>query len=477
MNVENTYILIIEDDKKYIKKMKNLLSLLGEVIIDEGYSETDFYNYFSPGKYNLIILDLRLKSDYEGMKLLEFAMNEDPEAPIIIITGYASVETAIQSLKLGAKDYLEKRYFVEDEKKFTQEFLKKVNKIIIEDKAKKLLETKEKELSPIKPIIGENINIKQLMNFAEIFAEKRTSPVFVVGEFGTEKELFAEYIYKKSKAKGKFMKKIIPHKKSTIYKELIGDGNNQGLIEAARGGVLYIENIFNLDTKSKRYLLDYMNTGLLSKNSTGKKLKVNTQLILSTLPLSPQELDDNEIDRKLYYRVKTTPVVIPALREREDDIPLIAQYFLNALKKEGKTSVEEFSDDVIKYFRAYSWPGNVYELKYVVESSAIRAAINKSKKIKLEHISFEPNSVSSQNGESKVINLDKVLSETFLKYLQLALEKSGGAKLRAYEYLGFNRKQRGTINTRVKKTFNNYPDLKNKYQEVYKLFSHKGKYL
>lgn len=470
MNVDKTNILIIEDDKKYIKWMKDILSLLGDVTIDEGYSESDFYKYFRPGKYNLIILDLRLKSDYEGMKLLEFAMDEDPEAPIIILTGYASVETAIQSLRLGAKDYLEKKHFNEDEKKFTKEFLKKVNKIIIEDKAKKLLEIKQKELSPIRPIIGENINIKQLMEFADLFAEKKISPVFLVGEFGTEKELVAEYIYKKSVARGKFIKKIIPLKNTDISEELFGKDNNQGLIETARGGALYLENIFNLEPKSKKHLLDFMNTGILRKQCSEKEVKINTQIIISTPPVSSQDIEDNEIDRKLYYRVKTAPVVIPALREREDDIQLIAQYFLNSLKKEGKIAVENFSDEVIENFKAYSWPGNVYELKHVVESSALQASISKNKIIKVEHLSFEPYGNMADNNGSGGINLEKILNETFLKYLQKAIEKSSGAKLKAYEYLGYSQNQRGTLNTRIKKSFKTYPDFKIKYPDIHKIF-------
>ena len=471
MNVDKTNILIIEDDKKYIKWMKDILSFLGDVNIDEGYSESDFYKYFRPGKYNLIILDLRLKSDYEGMKLLEFAMDEDPEEPFIILTGYASVETAIQSLKLGAKDYLEKKHFNEDEQKFTKEFLRKVNKIIIEDKAKKLLEIKQKELSPIRPIIGENINIKQLMEFADLFAEKKISPVFLVGEFGTEKELVAEYIYKKSGARGKFIKRIIPLKNTDISEELFRKDNNQGLIEAARGGALYLENIFSLEPKSKKHLLDFINTGILIKQSSEKEVKINAQIILSTPPVSSQDIDDNEIDRKLYYRVKTASVVIPSLREREDDIPLIAQYFLNSLKKEGKIPVEKFSDDVIENFKVYSWPGNVYELKYAVESSALRAAINKKRTIKLEHLPFEPYGGIAKNNASGAINLDKILSETFLKYLQIAIEKSGGAKLKAFEYLGYNHNQRGTLNARVKKSFKTYPDFKAKYPDIHKLFA------
>jgi len=470
MDVEKTNILIIEDDKNYIEWMKNILSSLGEVNIDEGYLESDFYKYFKPGKYNLIILDLRLKSDYEGMKLLEFAMNEDPESPIIILTGYATVETAIQSLKFGAKDYLEKKYFTEDEKRFTKEFLKKVNKIIIEDKAKKLFEKRQKESSPIKPIIGENINVKQIMGFADLFAEKKISPVFLIGEFGTEKEQIAEYIYKKSEARGKFIKKIITSKNTAVSDELFGKNKHQGLIEAARGGVFYLENIFNLESKAKRHLLDFLNTGISRKQSTEKEMKINTQIILSTPLVYSQDFINDEIDRKLYYRVKTAPIVIPALRERVDDIQLIAQYFLNLLKKEGKISVENFSNDVIENFKAYSWPGNIYELEQVIESSALKAAINKNKTIKLEHLPFEPYEKWMDNNGSKFVDLDKILNETFLRYLEIAIEKTDGAKLKAYEYLGYNKNQRGTLNKRIKNYFKEYPNLKRKYPKIHKLF-------
>jgi len=470
MNVNITNILIIEDDKEYITWMKNILSPLGDVNIDEGYSEKDFYHHFKPGKYNLIILDLRLKSDYEGMKLLDFALNEDPEAPIIILTGYASVETAVKSLKLGAKDYLEKKYFTEDKKRFTQEFLRKVNKIIIEDKAKKIFEQKQKESSPVNPIIGKNINIKKILELADLFAEKKISPVFIIGEFGTEKEQLAEYIYKKSGARGKLVKKIALSKDVNITEELFGNNNKMGLIEKAKGGVFYLENIFNLSLKAKKHLLDFIDTGILKKQSGHNEIKINTQIILSTSLVYSEDFRKNEIDKKLYYRMKTAPIVIPALRERIDDVQLIAQYFLNKLKKEGKTAIDNFSDQVIENFKAYSWPGNIYELEQAIESSALKAALNKNNIIKLVHLPFKPYEKWIDNNGSKAVDLDKILNETFLRYLEIAIKKTDGAKLKAYEYLGYNKSQRGTLNKRINNYFRDYPDFKEKYAKIHELF-------
>jgi len=437
MNVYITNILIIEDDKDFINWMKGILSPLGDITVDEGYSESDFYEYFIPGKYNLIILDLRLKSEYEGMGLLNFALNEDPEAPIIILTGYASVETAVRSLKLGAKDYLEKKYFKEDKERFTKEFLKKVNNIIIEDKARKLSERKQKESSPENPIIGENINIKKIMEMADLYADKKLSPVYIIGEFGTEKEQLAGYIYKRSDARGRFIKKIVFSKKDNITEELFGSKSKEGLIEKAKAGVLYIENVFNLPIKTKKDLLDFLDTGILKKQSTQDEFKIKTQIILSTSSVHSEEHYESEIDKKLYYRFKTAPIVIPSLRERKEDIPLIAQYFLNRLKIEGKINIDNFSDQVIDKFKSYSWPGNIYELERVVESSALEAALNKNKTIKLEHLPFEPHDKWQDNNGSKPIDLDKILNEMFLRYLAMAIERTGGAKLKAYEYLGY----------------------------------------
>jgi len=470
MSVNFTNILIIEDDIIFINWMKKILSPLGDISIDEGYSESDFYKYFKPGKYNLIILDLRLKSEYEGMDLLNFALNEDPEAPIIILTGYASVETAVRSLKLGAKDYLEKKYFKEDKQRFTKEFLKKVNNIIIEDKARKLSEQKQKESSPENPIIGENINIKKIMEMADLYADKKLSPVYIIGEFGTEKEQLAGYIYKRSNARGRFIKKIIFSKNDNVTEELFGSKNKEGLIEKAKAGALYLENVFNLPIKAKKDLIDFLDSGILKKQSTQDEFKIKTQIILSTSSVHSEEYYESEIDKKLYYRFKTAPIVIPALRERKEDIPLIAQYFLNRLKSEGKINIDNFSDQVIEKFKSYSWPGNIYELEQVIESSALEGALNKNKTIKLEHLPFEPHDKWQDNNGSKPIDLDKILNEMFLRYLAVAIEKTGGAKLKAYEYLGYQKNQRGTLNNRIKTYFKEYPEFKRKYPKIHKLY-------
>jgi len=457
---KKTYILIIDDDKKFIARAKDTLAILGDVVIDEGYSEADFYSLFKPGKYNAVILDLRLESGYEGMNLLEYALNEDPEAPIIVLTGYASIETAIRSLKLGAKDYLEKEHYQD------KPFLAMIERIIIEDKARKMAEQMTSAAAAENQIIGDDIKIKKLLKVADWLAAEKESPILIVGEEGTEKEEMAGYIYKKSGAHGKFLKRVLGTDERGIVAELFGDDKEPGSIKQAQGGVLYLEEVFRLNNDTQQMLLDFIDTGVLKKDKKKQGPKVKVQLILSTSPMSIQV----EKNKSFYYRVKTPELFIPPLKERGDDILLLAQYYLSRLKGCGKTSADGITDEVSEIFRDYTWPGNLLELKQVIESAALRARLEEDSKIKTRHLPFDLQRGIHDNPDSQTLDLDKILARTTLQYMKIALEKSGGAKLEAYRFLGYPEAKRGTLNSRLKKIFQTYPDLAGKFPDIYRVY-------
>jgi DNA-binding NtrC family response regulator len=468
MNDEKTNILIVDDDRNFIMEAKEMLHDLGELYFDEGYSESDFYALYKPGKYNAIILDLRLKSEYEGMELLEYALNEDPAAPIIVLTGYASIETAIKSLRLGAKDYLEKQYL--KEKDFKKEFIKKINRIIIEDKARKIADQKLADSAAREQIIGEDIKIKRILTFADKFAKEKESPILLVGEMGTEKEQVARYIHRKSNAKGMFVKNIIdPGEKYTVYK-LFGDDKSAGLIKEAQAGVLYLEDVFQLDFETQQYLLDFIDTGILKKKDKKQGQAVKVQIILSTSQSSEHLLKNKNIHSNFYYRVKTPEILIPPLRERGDDIIMLSKFYLSELKHKGKTTADSVSSEVLDMFKAYPWPGNLFELQHIIELAGMNAGLDNDKVIKTGHLPIDLQKGTMESSDSAQINLEKILAETTLKYLKTALKKSRGAKIEAYKYLGYQQSQRGTLNTRLKKFFETYPDLAGRFPDIYKLY-------
>ncbi len=464
MDDNKTYILIVDDDRKFIEKARITLSFLGDIVVDEGYSEADFYSLFKPGKYNAIILDLRLESGYEGMNLLEFALNEDPEAPILVMTGYASIETAVRSLKMGAKDYLEKEHYQD------KPFLAMIERIIIEDKARKMAEQITSAAAVENQIIGEDIKIKKLLKFADWLASEKESPILIVGEEGTEKEEISAYIHKKSGARGKFLKRIIGTDEKDFQAELFGDDKNPGLIKQAQGGVLFLEEAFRLSHEAQQMLLDFIDSGVIKKDKRKQESKIKLQLILSTSRTPVKTEKVNNLNMPFYYRVKTTELFIPPLRERGDDILLLAQYYLSQQKNNGKTTADTISGEVGEIFRDYSWPGNLLELKQVIESAALRASLEAENKIRSWHLPFDLSRGFQNSDDSKPLDLDKILAKTTLQYVKIALEKSNGAKLEAYRYLGYSEAKRGTMNSRLKKIFQTYPDLAGKFPDIYKVY-------
>jgi len=440
MNEEKVNILFVDDDKEFIIESKKMLQPLGDVHYDEGYSEPDFYSLYKPGKYNAIILDLRLKSGYEGMELLEYALNEDPAAPIIVLTGYASIETAIKSLKLGAKDYLEKQYLKEE--KFKTEFLKKVNRIIIEDKARKMAYQLTADTAAGEQVIGNDIKIKRIVKLVDKFAESKESPILLVGEIGTGKEQVARYVHKRSDAKGHFIQKTIHPEEKDQEKKLFGDDKSPGLIKDAQAGVLFLDDIFNLDFTTQESLLDYIDTGVLKKPGKKQGQTVKVQLILSTCNSSEHILKNKNIYSNFYYRVKTPEILIPPLRERGDDIVLLTRFYLE-------------------------------ELKNIIELSGMNAKLDNDKVIKAGHLPGALQQNAVENPGSAQINLEKILAETTLKYMETALKKSNGAKIEAYKYLGYPESKRGTLHTKFQKFFITYPDLVGRFPGIYKLYMEK----
>jgi DNA-binding NtrC family response regulator len=384
------------------------------------------------------------------------------------LTGYASIETAIKSLKLGAKDYLEKQYLKEE--KFKTEFLKKVNRIIIEDKARKMAYQMTVDAAAGEQVIGNDIKIKRIVKFADKFAESKESPILLVGEIGIEKEHVARYIHHKSGAKGQFVEKTIHPEEKDMDRKLFGDDKNPGLIKDAQAGVLYLDDIFNLDFATQESLLDYIDSGVLKKPGKKQGQTVKVQLILSTCNSSEHILKNKNIYSNFYYRVKTPEMLIPPLRERGDDIVLLTRFYLEELKNTGKTTAESVSDEVLDMFMAYPWPGNLFELKNIIELSGMNAKLDNDKVIKAGHLPGALQQNAAENPDSAQINLEKILAETTLKYLETALKKSKGAKIEAYKYLGYPESKRGTLNTRFQKFFTTYPDLAGRFPGIHKLY-------
>jgi len=464
---QNAHILIIDDDKKFVERVKNALAHLGK--ITAGYNEGDFYALFRPHVYDLLLIDMRLKEEKEGLELLKYAREEDPAVPVVVITAYASVDTAIEALQTGAKTYIQK------EKVLETELVAIVERYIQEKKANERIEFLLKERGKIH-IVGEDSKIKAVLKLCRLAAEDGESSVLIRGETGTGKELIARFIHETGKRKeGPFVAVAISSlNKDTITSELFGhekgaftgaNSRHQGYFEQAHKGVLFLDEIGDLSLDVQKMLLRVLETKTFRRLGGKQDIEVDIQLLTATNAPLEKMVEQGSFRSDLYYRLKVIEIVLPPLRERKNDIMLLAEYFLKDLYKKGRTTAKRFSSDVEQVFLQFHWPGNVRELKNVVERAGLMAKLGMSEIITLAHL---PNDLSPKKIRKEVNNVEKILAETELIHIQDALGKTGWKKTEAWRILGY--KNRFILRRRVVKIFNKFPEFAEVYRKLYKAF-------
>jgi DNA-binding NtrC family response regulator len=368
-------VAVIDDEKAICSGCKL-------VIADHGY-QVDIFLRGKPGldailkgSYDLVLLDLKLP-DMEGIEILQQIRQDKPEMNVVIMTGYASVENAVEAMKLGAFDYLSKP-FSDDE------LVLSVHKAI---QNKRLTEENlalRKQLFAkfdFSNIIGENAALKRI--FQKIRKAAPTdSTILLEGESGTGKELFANAIHAHSSRAAKQFVAVdcSTFSSSLLESELFGHvkgaftgalKDKPGVFEVANGGTLFLDEIANLDLEVQGKLLRTMESRQY-KPVGGDFVKTSDMRIIAATNQNLQTLVDNGRFREdLFYRIYVLPINIPPLRERKDDIPKLAYHFLRKFSKEMGRRIQGFSDGALDAMIHYDWPGNVRQLKNVVERLVI----------------------------------------------------------------------------------------------------------
>lgn len=466
----NTRILVIDDDKNFIEQVRPVLERAGRVVV--GYSEGDFYKLFRPYQFDLVLLDLRLQEEKEGLELLRYALEEDPSVPVIVITAYGSVDTAIEALQAGARTYIQKNKITDTE------LLAIVERFIQEKKAQEKIEALLKEKEKIS-FVGEDPKIKEALRLAQTAAEDGETSVLIRGETGTGKELVARFIHQTGRRKeGPFVNVAISAlNKETLASELFGHergaftGATQrhiGYFEQAHRGVLFLDEIGELDPDVQKKLLRVLETHTIRRLGGTRDIELDFQLVTATNAPLEKMVEKGLFRRDLYYRLKVLEIKLPPLRERKSDILLLAEYFLKQLQEKGRTEAQSFSEEAKQIFLNYFWPGNVRELKHTVEYAALRARLSRSSVITRAHLptDFKTNSKYFEIQERQ--DIKKILAETELHYIQEALEKCSWKKTEAWKLLGYP--NRFTMLRRVKRIFADYPELKLNFPEVAKMY-------
>jgi len=455
MKMTSKTIIHIIDDEPIIHE------ILGQLLTSEGYevelssSGEEALEKHSGNTFDLILLDL-LMPEMDGIEVLKRLKKIDPQTLIIIITAYASVESAISAMKMGAYDYIQKP-FKHDELLMT--IKRAIEHKKLQEENLRLRDEIEKKFS-FKNIIGKSDVMKNVFDLITASAPTR-STILLGGESGTGKELVARAIHQYSdRANFPFItvnSGSLPPEllESHLFGHVKGaftgaTSNKQGLFEAADQGSIFFDEISTLNPETQAKLLRVMQDREFMRLGGTKTIRVDVRIIVATNTDLEELIRQNKFREDLFYRLNVIKIEIPPLRVRKEDIPLLVNHFINVYSKENKKEIEGISDEVMEILENYDWPGNIRELENLIERAIV---LSKQKLITYQSLPpFLIPRFGKDSESSSVSNDNLTLKEQVLVYQKnsiiTALKKSKGIQKEAAQILGV---KSTTLNEMIKR--------------------------
>ena len=434
-------ILVIDDNA-------DIRLLISGILRDRGYSVREAANYdqalneIKKKLPDVAVIDVKLdKGDNDGIELLTNLKKIDDDIPVIMISGHANVQMAVDSLKLGAFEFLQKPFSSERLVNFVNRAIENV----ILKKEKNVLESK---LFHSYEVIGQSHAISKVNSLINKLSSTE-SRVFISGPAGSGKELVARQIHKKSKRYNKpFVVVNGALLDPTKYElELFGSENldgtiNYGFFENAQDGTLLIDEISEIPLETQAKILRVLIDQKFKRVNGSKEINTNVRIISTTCKIIREEVDKGNFREDLYHRLNVVPITLPALNERSEDIPLLLNYFSKKISELNGT-VEIKLDTNFNLFYTYNWPGNVRELRNLVERISILSANEKNININ----DLVKDALTQKSSKGSFDTYDNVLSyplkearEKFEKdYLTSQLKKHKGNISKTAEFIGMER--------------------------------------
>ncbi len=446
MDNELGKILIIDDDEDVLLAAKMLLKKHAQqVIIEKNPKKIPFL--LNNDTYDVILLDMNFSKDItsgkEGFFWLDEILKKDPQAVVILITAFGDVEMAVRALKEGATDFVLKPW--QNEKLIAtistagrlKESYKEVDKL---KKAKKQLEADMNQ--PFKEIIGESEAIGKIFQIVEKVAQTDAN-ILILGENGTGKELIARAIHLRSHrndnvfigvdmgaiTESLFESELFGHKKSafTDAKE-----ERAGRFEISNGGTLFLDEIGNLSLPLQSKLLTSLQNRQITRIGANQPISIDIRLICATNMPIYDMVKDSTFRQDLLYRVNTVEIHLPPLRDRFDDISLLANHFMEIYCSKYRKSSKKLLSATIKKLQKYHWPGNVRELQHAIERAVI---MSEDSQLTPEDFFFLIQ--KAESAETTVNNYN--LEEVEKNVIQKAIDRHGGNISKAAKELGLTR--------------------------------------
>jgi two-component system, NtrC family, nitrogen regulation response regulator NtrX len=363
-------ILIIEDEASIRRVLTKILTEENETYqVEEAEDGSKGYEKIAQNDYDLVLCDIKMPK-MDGVELLQAVKKIKPEIPIVMISGHGDMETAIQTMRLGAFDYISKPPDLNRLLNTVRNALDK-KQLVVENKILKKIVSKNYEM------IGESDAINHIKVMVDKVA-KTEARVLITGPNGTGKELVAHQLHEKSERANFPLIEVncaaIPSE--LIESELFGHvkgaftsaiKDRAGKFEAADKGTLFLDEIGDMSLSAQAKVLRALQENVVTRVGADKDIKVDVRVIAATNKDLKKEIEKGRFREDLYHRLAVILIKVPGLNERRDDIPLLIEHFTDKIAAEQGIAPKSFSDDAIKLLQEYDWTGNIRELRNIVE--------------------------------------------------------------------------------------------------------------
>ncbi|MFO1464775.1 MAG: sigma-54 dependent transcriptional regulator [bacterium] len=368
-------ILVVDDELAVLRALDRFLSEKGyEVTLAENFEKAA--KALEGGRIELALVDLKL-GDRDGIELVQHIQKNSPQTSCIIMTGFGSIDTAIQAIKAGAFHYVTKPFQFDDLNNLVQKALE-------HQRAREENRLLKKQLNlkyGLDSIVGVSDGIKSIFDLVDKVADT-DSTVLLLGESGTGKELVAKAIHYNSR---RSERPLVPVNCAAIPEDLLESElfghvkgaftgavvSRTGRFEMADGGTLFLDEIGDMSPKLQVKLLRVLQERRFEPVGSGRSIEVDVRIIAATNKNLEKAVKDQSFREDLFYRLNVIPIKIPPLRDRKGDIPLLVEHFLERFSKENGKKTPQITPECMQLLSSYPWPGNVRELENAIERLVI----------------------------------------------------------------------------------------------------------
>ena len=444
--LEKIRIMVIDDEPLMRVTIQDALIAEGYEVVTAETGKRGL-DLFGDNQTDILITDLKLP-DMDGIKILKEVKTRNPEAHVIVITAYGSIDSAVTAMKEGASDYLTKPFSMDE----LLLIVKRLVRIKQLEEENLLLRKKVEEQYGLEGLVGKSPQMLKIYDLIETVSQTDTT-VLVYGESGTGKEMVANAIHLRSPRKGRSFIKVncaaLPE--TLLESELFGHEKGaftgafkqrKGRFEMADGGTLFLDEIGDISHVVQVKLLRVLQERQFERLGGNETLSVDVRLICATQRDLKEEIRKGNFREDLYYRLNVVPIILPPLRERHEDILLLTDHFIKKYSEKMGKEITGLSEDAKTLLLKYLFPGNIRELENMIERGV---ALIKGRVIHAEDL---PEEICGQASPVRDIcerirgtkSLASATSVFEKEYIQIVLEKTKGKKGQAAETLGISRK-------------------------------------